>query len=66
MINWKNRCRFRLAMKCTLMGQILFLLQRARKWKPCQKTDHDHQDDGGGDDPGDGEEKVTAMMTNDQ
>ena len=53
-------------MKCTLMGQILFLLQRARKWKPCQKTDHDHQDDGGGDDPGDGEEKVTAMMTNDQ
>ena len=55
-------------MKCTLMGQILFLLQRARKWKPCQKNDHDHdhQDDGGGDDPGDGEEKVTAMMTNDQ
>ena len=28
--------------------------------------DHDLQDDGGGDDRGDGEEKVTAMMTNDQ
>ena len=34
--------------------------------KNCVDHDHDHQDDGGGDDPGDGEEKVTAMMTNDQ
>ena len=32
----------------------------------CVDHDHDIQDDGGGDDPGDGEEKVTAMMTNDQ